>query len=382
METGLEHERKTRNETKVLSYATGGFYIGVFSMKRMAALLFTLALAAFVSLCFAIARQARAADTNSALSSRVDKAVRVEVANGFSGSVLVVRGNASLLDKGYGAVRGVSISPKSRFWIASVGKQFTSAAILRCRDAGWLTLDDPISRFFPTAPVDKRAITIRQLLAHLSGLDQTYASEGTTNRADAVNRMLSHPLIDTPGHKFHYSNDNYELAAAIVEVASGDDYKDFVIKNFFRHAGLRDTGFAASPGAQSVVPARNPTPARLSTPGWGEAGVYSTTRDLLKWYRALSSGSVLSRGSVNDLFAPVASIGEGQTALGWFIGKSGDGPTYIFTRGNEDWGPNSLLYAYPESGVVVVVLTHGGDSNGDLSWSRFIHAKIQELLFP
>jgi CubicO group peptidase (beta-lactamase class C family) len=335
-----------------------------------------------VFLCFAIAEQARSADTDSALPSRIDKAVRVEVANGFSGSVLVVRGNVVLLDKGYGAIRGVTISPKSRFWIASVGKQFTSAAILRCRDASWLTLDDPIARFFPTAPGDKRAIKIRQLLAHLSGFDQTYASEGTTNRADAVNRMLSNPLIDTPGHQFHYSNDNYELAAAIVEVASGDDYKDFVIKNFFQHEGLRDTGFAASPGAQSVVPARNPTPARLSIPGWGEAGVYSTTRDLLKWYRALSSGSVLSRKSVDELFAPVAPIGEGQTALGWFLGKSGNGATYIFTRGNEDWGPNSLLYAYPESGVVIVVLTHSGDSNGDLSWSRFIHVKIQKLLFP
>lgn len=105
-----------------------------------------------VFLCLAYAVQARPADTNAALSSRLDRAVRVEVANGFSGSVLVVRGNAVLLDKGYGAIRGVSISPKSRFWIASVGKQFTSAAILRCRDAGGLTLDYPISRFFPTAP--------------------------------------------------------------------------------------------------------------------------------------------------------------------------------------------------------------------------------------
>lgn len=120
----------------------------------------------------------------------------------------------------------------------------------------------------------------------------------------------------------------------------------------------------------------------FSIPGWGEAGVYSTTRDLLKWYRALSSGGILSRDSVNDLFAPVAPIGEGQTALGWFLGKSGNGATYIFTRGNEDWGPNSLLYAYPESGVVIVVLTHAGDSTGDLSWSRLIHSKIQELLFP
>lgn len=310
----------------------------------------------------------------------LDRTVRSEVAHGFSGAVLVARGDKVLLDEGYGN----GIAKSTRFWIASSGKQFASAAILKCLENGWLTLDDPLSRFFPNAPADKRAITIRQLLSHTSGLDQTYASEGASGRDDAVARMFAHPLIDSPGAKFHYSNDNYQFAAAIVEVASGDNYQAFVTRELFRPAGLHDTGFAGSPGAKAVVAGRDAMPARLATASWGMEGVYSTTKDLWLWYRALRSGKVLKPADAALLFTPAAPIQEGKTALGWFIGTTDKGAARIFIRGNEDWGPNSLLYAYPDSGpnsgIVIVVLTHAGDANGDLSWSRFIHTKLEKQL--
>lgn len=310
----------------------------------------------------------------AAQAGTLDRIARSEMAHGFSGAVLVARGDRVLLDEGYGK----GITKDARFWIASSGKQFASAAILKCLEKGWLTLDDPLSRFFPNAPADKRAITIRQLLSHTSGLDQTYASEGATGRDDAVARMFSHPLIDTPGAKFHYSNDNYQLAAAIVEVASGDDYQAFVTRELFRPTGLRGTGFAGSPGAKAVVTGRDATPARLATASWGMEGVYSTTSDLWHWYRALHNGTVLKPADAALLFTPVAPIQEGKTALGWFIGATEKGAARIFIRGNEDWGPNSLLYAYPDSKTVIVVLTHAGNANDDLSWSRFIHAKLEK----
>jgi hypothetical protein len=76
-----------------------------------------------------------------------------------------------------------------------------------------------------------------------------------------------------------------------------------------------------------------------------------------------------------------ASEAEGFTALGWFIGRTDRGATRIFTRGNEDWGPNSLLYAYPDSDVVIVVLTHAGNTGDNTtSWSRTIHAKVETAL--
>ena len=316
----------------------------------------------------------------SPAANTADAILRGDTAKGFSGAVLIGDHDRVLLDKGYGIGGGQQVRPNSRFWIASAGKQFVSAAILKCAERRWLTLDDPLARFFPDTPADKRAITIRQLLAHLSGLDQTYASEGAKSRDEAVQRMLSKPLADKPGNKFHYSNDNYELAAAIVEVASGRDYRDFVRSDLWRPAGLRDTGFNSMPGAAQVLPASQALPPRFKEMKRGEAGVYSTTHDLLTWYRALRSGRVLSRADVQVLLSPVTPIGEGQAALGWFLGKTDAGTPTIFTRGNEDFGPNSLLYAYPSKGIVIVVLTHAGNADPNISWSRQVLDQLEKVL--
>jgi CubicO group peptidase (beta-lactamase class C family) len=82
-------------------------------------------------------------------SRKVDLALGAETQKGFSGAVLVMQRDAILLDRGYGAMLGAPVRAGSKFWIASAGKQFVSAAILKCRDRGLLSLDDPVSRFFP-----------------------------------------------------------------------------------------------------------------------------------------------------------------------------------------------------------------------------------------
>lgn len=331
--------------------------------------------------CFAmLVASASVAQAAAPLTAKLDAAVRAEVPRGFSGAVLVARGGRILLDRGYGAIRSVQMQPGTRFWIASGGKQFVSAAILTCQALGWLTLDDPVSRFFPDAPADKRDITVRQLLAHLSGIPQGYAAEGVSGRDQAVARILAVPLAAKPGEKFMYANDNYQLSSAIVEVASGMDYHRFVHTRLLAPWRLRDTGFAGEVGARPVAPAVEETPERLRSEQWGDAGVYSTTRDLWNWYRALSAGRVLPARETEMLFAPAAKIQEGHAAFGWFLNASERGHRFVFTRGNDDFGANALLYAYPDSGTVIVVLTHAGMADDNTSWSRRILGRLQDVL--
>jgi CubicO group peptidase (beta-lactamase class C family) len=326
------------------------------------------------------ARAAAQGAGDGRLAARIDSAVHAEVTRGFSGVVVVSRGRDVLLDKAYGSVRGVAVAPDTRFWIASTGKQFVSAAILRCRERGLLTLDDSLSRFLPDAPADKRGITLRQLLAHQSGLDQSYVSEGVADRATAVWRMLADTLVDRPGRAFRYSNSNFQLAAAIVEVVTGQSYKEYVRRELWPRAGLVATGFAGDTGSRRVAPATSDTPTRLRHSSWGGEGVYSTAGDLWRWYDALRSGRVLSRESTAVLFAPVAEIEEGHSALGWFVGHTSRGSMRIFTRGSESFGAHSLVYAYPETETVVIIVTHAGNAEPQISWSRFVHAKIEALL--
>ena len=76
-------------------------------------------------------------------------------------------------------------APVVRYSVASVTKWLTAIAVLKLAEDGALALDDNLSKFFPTAPVDKADITVFQLLTHQSGFGQNYAADGKTSKEDA-----------------------------------------------------------------------------------------------------------------------------------------------------------------------------------------------------
>src|SRR5512145_2730201 len=105
------------------------------------------------------------------LTAAIDRHLRGEEQRGtFSGSVLVARGETVLFSAGYGFAdvsRRKRVTAETRYYVASISKQFTAAAILKLAEAGKLRLDDPITRFLGIeVPADKRAITIHHLLSH------------------------------------------------------------------------------------------------------------------------------------------------------------------------------------------------------------------------
>jgi CubicO group peptidase (beta-lactamase class C family) len=166
----------------------------------------------------------RSGEQNASLAQRVRSAILSETTAGFSGSVVVQHRGTTLVQEGFGTLKGVAVAVDTRFWIASIGKQFTSAAILRAQDLGLLDLDDELAHHLSTVPQEKRKITIRQLLSHTSGLPQSYGSESSESRAAAVGAILALPLAAKPGEKFLYSNENFQLAAALIELATKRNY--------------------------------------------------------------------------------------------------------------------------------------------------------------
>ena len=319
--------------------------------------------------------------SDDAPGAAIDKAVQQQVKSGFSGVVLVGNGSHPILLRGYGMQSGRPVATNDRFWLASAGKQFVSAAIFKLAEQGKLDLDDRLSLFFPAVPPDKSDITVRQLLAHTSGYGQSYVSEGHSDRETAVRLMLAEPLKGPPGSQFRYSNSNTQLAAAVVEVASGITYPEFARQVLWDQAGLADTGFAGPEASLTVSPAKDgKLPPRLQRQFWGEQGAFSTADDLYRWYKILRSGKLLSEQSIEAMFAPAVSIGEGHATLGWFRGATELGTEYLFVRGNEDFGPNSLLYAYPQRDIVIIVLTHAGNADEDTSWSRRVLKEVERVL--
>ncbi|HWN06693.1 MAG TPA: serine hydrolase domain-containing protein [Steroidobacteraceae bacterium] len=312
----------------------------------------------------------------------IERAIEEEVAQGFSGAVLVAQGDRLLVEGVYGSMSGKTLPAAGRFLIASAGKQYTSAALAKLQDLRRLDLDDPIARHLSGTPADKREITIRQLLSHTSGLPQGYGSERAANAEEATREIFGIPLTASPGSKFQYSNENYQLAAALVEAVSGRSYSAFVHDELLRPAGLRETGQLDGPASVArLSPLAGPLPPRLLDLRWGSFGYYTTAGDFHRWFRAIRSGDVLTQAAASELFAPIAKIGEGHAMLGWFTGTSPAGEALIFTRGNDDIGASSVLYAYPGSDTVIVVLSHAGQKTDELSWARAVHSRIEEILF-
>jgi CubicO group peptidase (beta-lactamase class C family) len=319
---------------------------------------------------------------DAAIAKQLEAAIQDEVEQGFSGSVLVARDGRVLLQGVYGSLQGKALSPDGRFLIASAAKQFTSTALLKLQERGRLDLDDPISKYFPDAPEEKRVITIRQLLSHTSGLPQAYDSESSTTWQQAAKSILNTPLTAKPGQKFQYSNENYQLGVALLEAVSGRRYAEFVRTELLTPAKLRDTGQLDGPASvRKLSPTMAPLPPRLLDFRWGGFGYYSTAADFYRWYMTVRSGELLNASSDSELFAPRVKIGEGHAALGWFVGTTAGGEQRIFTRGNDDVGSSSLLYAYPQSDTVIVVLSHAGSKDEEMSWARAVHARMEALLF-
>lgn len=119
----------------------------------------------------AVSLRAQPAPDNAAL---IDKylSIRSEMGN-FSGAVLVAKGEAVLIAKGYGFAdmqNQIRFTPDTRHSIASISKMFTAMAALKAREAGKLKLDDSVCKFIESCPETWKRVTIQHLMRNTSGI--------------------------------------------------------------------------------------------------------------------------------------------------------------------------------------------------------------------
>jgi CubicO group peptidase (beta-lactamase class C family) len=196
-------------------------------------------------------------------------------------------------------------------------QNFTAAAILRLETDRKLSVQDPLSKFLPHTPEDKRAVTIHQLLTHTSGVTEQEHGYAEIDKENAVHGILGMPPQFKPGSKWAYSNAGYVLLAAVIEAASGASFQDYMVQNVFRPAGLSSTGFwgARLPQLPPDLIAKGydelglvTDPARLSGDTWNDIGsgqMVSTIDDLYRWQQNLEQHRVLSETQLAKMLTPV-----------------------------------------------------------------------------
>lgn len=264
--------------------------------------------------------------------------------NLYNGSVLISKSDKNIFSNYYGysnIEKKEKITDKSRFPIASVSKTFTSTAVLQLQQKGKLNIDDRVQKYLPDFPYPN--VTIRHLLSNTSGLGQYYNlfTEVMKNQPDKlisnqdiipefINQKV--PLSFSPGDKWEYNNVNFCLAALIVEKISGMAFREYLDKNIFKPANMKDsflpknrrvkeqnqTELYTYPNMYSMdlvnienLEATFPVERRSNF--YGNGGIVSTALDLGKYQKALFSYKLLDKKELEEALTP-AKLNDGKTA--------------------------------------------------------------------
>jgi CubicO group peptidase (beta-lactamase class C family) len=325
-------------------------------------------------------------DRDARLGGRIGAIVKSERRHGFSGAVLVARRGRPIFSRGLGWAdrkRRIRVTPRTVFDIGSITKPLTMAAALALVDDGRLDLSDRLGDLLPGVPADKRAITLRQLLAHRAGLaeyvvDAPGGDFVELSRHEALSRILSQPLRFEPGTDYGYSDAGYTVAAAVIEDAAGRPFEDFLRDRILTPGGMSSTGFYGDRWRPSRVAigyggrkhgARN-APDAWSHVSWslkGAGGVVASAPDLLNWTRRLWSGRVLDRSTVRTLYEILSEPERLPRGSSFVMGYAGA----------NDYGFNSAVVEGDRAGRVVVVLTNAGKNRAERLANR-----IARLVFP
>ncbi len=319
------------------------------------------------------------------LAARLD---REAAAGRFMGAVLVAKGDQVVFRQVYGKANYEQNQPlalTSRFRLASISKQFTAAAILKLQDEGRLSVSDPVCKWIQPCPKAWEPIRISHLLAHTSGIPDLMARGGWGMRrttpatlAELTEDSKAFGLQFPPGTKVRYDNAGFNLAAAIVEKASGQPFETYMQRSFFQPLGMKDSGLDLDGGDHKIIMGYANFPGGLAAQPnantsivAGAGAVYSTLDDLLVWQHALHRDGLLKADSYRQMLedhAPADTPNErGHKRRDWgfgiFVNNLGDQvrPSFpdrqIYHTGS--WGGfrNLMLYQ-PDADVTVIVLSN------------------------
>ncbi|MEW6411961.1 MAG: serine hydrolase domain-containing protein [Candidatus Zixiibacteriota bacterium] len=319
---------------------------------------------------------------------RVDVYLTKLVPFGFSGAALIAKGDEVLLNKGYGlanVAEGIANTPQTIFSVGSITKQFTAAAIMKLEMMGKLSTGDPVSKYFDNVPPDKLGITLHHLLTHTSGVNDDVMGGDfeIAHRDETMRKILEAPLRFAPGEEFEYSNLGYSMLAAIVELASGMSYEEFLHEYLFKPSGMNFTGYRIPDYTGKIVAhwyngdIDNGIPLDKDYPYWnyiGNGGILSTTADMLRWHRVLMGDEILSAEAKQKMYTPFLN----DYAYGWDVLDTERG-MLIQHDGGSMLGCAADFKRFVDSNIVIMLFSNV--SGPEILHEQGVRDKVTDIVF-
>jgi CubicO group peptidase (beta-lactamase class C family) len=326
-------------------------------------------------------------------------------------AVMVIKDGQPVFRKGYGVAdlrTFQKIGPETNFRLASLSKQFTAMAVMLLVHDGKLRYDDRLTEVFPDFPAYGKAITIRQVLNHTSGLvayedimEKQYAGisdDKIPQISDSgVLNLLKQQMATkfTPGTRWEYSNSGYVLLGMVVERRSGMRFGDFLRQRIFTPLGMTET-IAYEKGWNEVT--HRAYGHTRTAEGWsetdqsstsatlGDGGIYTSLDDLEKWDRALATHTLLTAKEMEPAFTPPTAANgaplqqlDGSLAplygFGWFLNPYHGHHRYAHY--GETVGFRTAIQRFPDDRLTVIVLANRAEVDAPA-----LAESVADLYFP
>jgi len=320
----------------------------------------------------------------AASADAVDDYVQATMRSGkIPGVSIVVRRDGKVAkSQGYGFAsleHQVPATADTIYQSGSMGKQFTAAGILLLVEDGKLSLDDRLTKFFPEGPSSWHRITVRQLLAHTSGI-KDYSDEYdmrkdyTEDEQLAIARKI--PLDFEPGTQWSYSNTGYLILGVLTSKLAGKHWSEFQSERIFKPLGMKTARMISE---ADVIPHRaagyepddqgepkNQAWVSPTVNSTGDGALYFSVKDLAAWDAALDAGKFMNPEHFKAWWTPV-TLANGTTypyGFGWGVQEQ-RGHSMI-EHGGSWQGFRTGIARYPEQRVSVSVLANSGGADAML----------------
>ncbi|MEY4299934.1 MAG: hypothetical protein RIR25_1170, partial [Verrucomicrobiota bacterium] len=273
--------------------------------------------------------------------------------------VLVMRRGEVIHMKGYGVAdteSGKEVDADSLFDLASLSKEMTAlAAMLQMKD-GLYDEDAPISKLLPVfakTEFDGRAVTVGDLVHHLSGLtdylsgDESLDYGEETTNAQVLEWLAKQAQDHAAGEKFEYSNSGYVTLGSLVAAADkADSLSDVLHTRVWEKLDMDSTGLITPVHPDRVVSGYKGEggkfePSDDTTATEGDGNVFTSLRDLARYEHALSRHKLLSEEATDQLFSngayddgsPIKDDDGNGYGYGWTV-EEADGEKYATHTGS------------------------------------------------
>lgn len=142
------------------------------------------------------------------------------------------------------ALGAASVREDTIYELASVTKVFSSTAVLSLMDQRLLGLEEPLGRYLPNIPEDKRRLTVRQLLVHSAGLPLGQEIRGLYTDPDQLREaLLTVQLLYPPGTAVSYSSVGYLYLGWLIEAVTSMSLDQYIHESVLRPCGAMDVCF-------------------------------------------------------------------------------------------------------------------------------------------